>query len=55
MNQDKLSTHTQVQKTKSPQIKKIWQKPHVQKLNVSLDTAATGGSGGDGFMQTSIN
>lgn len=34
--------------------KKLWRKPDLQKLHVSLDTAATIGSGGDGMGQTTF-
>lgn len=35
--------------------KQPWRKPDLQKLRVSLDTASTIGSGGDGVGRTSLN
>lgn len=34
--------------------KRPWRKPDLQKLRVSLDTASTIGSGGDGVGRTSL-
>ncbi len=34
--------------------KKEWQKPNLQKLRVSLDTASAFGSGGDGVGRTGL-
>jgi len=38
----------------APSPKRPWRKPDLQKLRVSLDTASTIGSGGDGVGRTSL-
>jgi hypothetical protein len=45
---DKNKTQQQ-QTTPPPTPKQPWQKPRLQQLNISLDTANTLGSGGDGL------
>jgi hypothetical protein len=42
------------QPTKSQTSKRSWQRPELQKLRVSLDTASDFGSGGDGAGRTSL-
>lgn len=55
----KDATHTPAQKQlKSPKQfeedkRQSWQRPHLQRLNLNLDTATGGGQTGDGVMTRS--
>lgn len=57
MNQPAASSHPQPNTPPKPtprdQMNSVWQKPHIKRLRVSLDTAASFGSGGDGIFMTS--
>ncbi len=36
-------------------VRRLWQRPTLQRLHVSLDTANDGGSGADGGLATSVD
>ncbi len=58
MNQLKTSENSPSKQTPQPQLQQqtvTWQKPSLRRLRVSLDTAFSFGSGGDGFMATSTS
>lgn len=54
MKDEKRVEESVITPAESAEPKKRWQKPDLQKLRVSLDTASDFGSGGDGLSQSTL-